>query len=52
MDVVCILKFSKGNNSVNSLGGVMALILSTSSDGDIFVLSFVKVSHRVSELLT
>ena len=32
-DVVCILKFSKGHNSVNSTGGVMALVLSTLSDG-------------------
>ena len=29
--MVCILKFSKGHNSVNSIGGVMGLILSTSS---------------------
>ena len=32
-DAVCILKFSKGHNSVNSEGGVMALVLSTLSDG-------------------
>ena len=30
-DAVCILKFSKGSNSVNSVGGVMALVLSTLS---------------------
>ena len=29
--MVCILKFSKGHNSVNSIGGVMGLVLSTSS---------------------
>ena len=28
-DAFCILKFSKGHNSVNSVGGVMALVLST-----------------------
>ena len=32
-DAVCILKFSKGHNSVNSEGGVMALVLSTLSEG-------------------
>ena len=31
--MVCILKFSKGHNSVNSVGGIMVLVLSTSSDG-------------------
>ena len=52
-DAVCILKFSKGHNSVNSLGGVMALVLSTLSGGIfIFVPSFIKVAHRVSELRT
>ena len=30
--MVCILKFSKGNNSVNSVGGVVAFVLSTLSD--------------------
>ena len=30
---VCILKFSKGHNSVNSVGEVMTLVLSTLSDG-------------------
>ena len=30
-DAVCILKFSKESNSVNSVGGVMALVLSTLS---------------------
>ena len=30
--MVCILKFSKGHNSINSVGGVMVLILSTLSD--------------------
>ena len=32
-DAVCILKFSKGHNNVNGVGGVMALVLSTLSDG-------------------
>ena len=35
-DAVCILKFSKGHNSVNSVGGVMALVLSTLSDGVLY----------------
>ena len=30
--MVCILKFSKGHNSVNSVGGVMVLVLFTLSD--------------------
>ena len=30
--MICILKFSKGHNSVNSVGGVMVLVLSTLSD--------------------
>ena len=36
-DAVCILKFSKGHNSVNSVDGVMALILSTLSDGVLYL---------------
>ena len=52
VDAVCILKFSKGHNSVNSVGRVMALVLSTLSDGVLLVLSFVEVVHRISELLT
>ena len=31
-DVICILKFAKGHNSVKSISGVMVLGLSTSSD--------------------
>ena len=31
-NAVCILKFSKGHSSVNSIGGVMALVLSKLSD--------------------
>ena len=31
------LKFSKGHNSVNSVGGVMALVLSTLSDGVLYL---------------
>ena len=30
-DAVCIMKFSKRHNSVNSVGGVMVLVLSTLS---------------------
>ena len=36
-DAVCILKFSKGHNFVNSLGGVMALVLSTLSDNVLYL---------------
>ena len=50
---MCVLKFSKGHSSVNSVGGVMLLVLSTSSESYfIFAPSFVKASHRVSELRT
>ena len=41
--MVCILKFSKGHNSVNSVGGVMVLVLSTSSDS---VLYFYQVLSK------
>ena len=34
---VCILNFSKGHNSLNSVGGVMALVLSTLSDGVLYL---------------
>ena len=36
-DAVCILKFSKGHNSVNNTGGVTALILFTLSDGVLYL---------------
>ena len=36
-DAICILKFSKGHNSVNSVGGAMALALSTLSDGALYL---------------
>ena len=36
-DAVCILKFSKGHNSVNSEDGVMALVLSTLSDNVLYL---------------
>ena len=36
-DAVWILKFSKGHNSVNSVGGVMALVLFTLSDGVLYL---------------
>ena len=35
--MVCILKFSKGHNSVNSVGGIMVLVLSTSSDSVLYL---------------
>ena len=45
------MKFSKGHNSVNSVGGVEALVLSTLSGGVLYLYQvFVEVSHRVSEL--
>ena len=31
-DAICILKFTKGRNSVKSVGGVMVLVQSTLSD--------------------
>ena len=37
MDAVCILKFSKGHNSVNCVGGVMVLNLSTLSDSILYL---------------
>ena len=36
-DAVCILKFSKGHISVYSVDGVMALVLSMLSDGDLYL---------------
>ena len=36
-DVVCILKFSKGHNSVNSVGGDMVLVLSSLSDNVLYL---------------
>ena len=35
--MVCILKFSKEHTSVNSVGGVMVLVLSTSSDSVLYL---------------
>ena len=52
-DAVCILKFTKGHNSVNSVGGVMALVLSTLSNGVLYlyqVLSKYLMSFRVTDL--
>ena len=36
-DAVCILKFLKEHNSVNSVVGVMALVLSTLSDDVLYL---------------
>ena len=36
-DVACILKFLKGHNSVNSVGGVMLLALSTLPDSVLYL---------------
>ena len=35
--MVCILKFSKGHNSVNRVGGVMVLVLSISTDSVLYL---------------
>ena len=34
--MICILKFAKGHNSVKSIGGIMVLDLSTSSDNALY----------------
>ena len=34
--MICILKFAKGHNSVKSIGEVMVLGLSTSSDNALY----------------
>ena len=36
-DAVCKLKFSKGHNYVKSVGGVMVLVLSKSSDSVLYL---------------
>ena len=36
-DAVCTLKCSKGHNSVNSVGKVMVLVLSTLSDSFLYL---------------
>ena len=35
--MVCILKFSKGHNSVNSVGGVILIVLSILSDNVLYL---------------
>ena len=35
--MICILKFSKGHNSVNSVCGVMVLVLSTLPDSVLYL---------------
>ena len=35
--MVCILKFSNGHNSVNSVGGVMVLVLSILPDSVVYL---------------
>ena len=51
-DAVCILKFSKGHNSVNSVGGVMVLALFTLLIVFYICTKFCQILHRASELLT
>ena len=36
-DAVCILKCSKGHNSVNSVGGILILVLSISSGSVLYL---------------
>ena len=50
--MVSLLKFSRGHNSVKNVGGVTILVLCTSPEYIIFVTSFMKISQRVSELLS
>ena len=52
MDAICILKFSKGNKSVNSVGGIMVLVLSTLSDNALYLYQVLSKCLRVSELQT
>ena len=42
--------FSKGHNSVKDVDGVTVLFLCASSDGDIFVQSFMKLFLMVLKL--
>ena len=35
--MICILKFTKGHNSIKSLGGVKVLVLCTSSDNALYL---------------
>ena len=44
--------FSKGHNSVKSVGRVMVLVLCISSDQALYLYSFLKISKRVSEVLS
>ena len=43
--MVCILKFSKGHNSVNSVGGVMVLVLATLSDSVLYLYQVLSNYH-------
>ena len=44
--MVCILDFSKGHQSVNSVGGVMVLVLCTLSDSVLYF--FTKFCQSIS----
>ena len=49
--MICILKFAKRNNSVKSVGGVMVLVLFTSSDNALYqVLPKISYGFRVPDL--
>ena len=51
--MICILKFAKRNTSVKSVGGVMVLVLFTSSDNALYlyqVLPKISYGFRVPDL--
>ena len=52
-DAMSKLKFSKGNNSIKNVDGVMVLVLCTKPYGPfIFLPRYMKISQRVSKLLS
>ena len=52
MDIISILKFTKGHNSIKMWVDLWYLISAHLLMTLIFVLSFIKLSKRVSELLS
>ena len=49
--MICILKFTKGHNSIKSVGGVTVLVLFTSSDNALYLYQVLsKYLRRVSGL--
>ena len=47
-----ISKYSKGQNSIKKVDGIMVLVLCTSSDHALYLFSFMKISQRVSQILS